>query len=93
MVASTLLAPAAAQAAEIKAMTEAPCCPDDCPPQPECGPACTALMQCRAALATIPLETGLEQSIDTYGAMTFAMADVTSNYSVLEMGLRRPPKV
>ena len=93
MVVSTVLAPAAAQAAEIQAMTEAPCCPDDCPPKPECGPACAALMQCRASAATIVLEMGLELSVETYGPMKFAMADVTSDYSVLQMGLRRPPKV
>lgn len=92
MVVSTLLTPAAAQAAEMQAMTETPCCPDDCPPKPDCGPACAALMQCRAAPATMVLEIGLKQSVDTYGAMKFAMADVTSDYSVLQMGLRRPPK-
>lgn len=93
MVVSTVLAPAAAQAAEIQAMTETPCCPDDCPPQPECGAACAALMQCRAAPATMVLEIDLEQSVDTYAALKFSMADVMSDYSILQMGLRRPPKV
>lgn len=93
MVVSTVFAPAAAQAAEIQAMTETPCCPDDCPPKPECGPACAALIQCRAAPATMVLEIGLKRRVDTYGAMKFAMADVMSHYSVHQTELRRPPRL
>lgn len=89
----TSLGPAAAQIAALQAMTATPCCPDDCPPKVECGPACAALMQCRSAPVTMVLEIGFRQSADTYGAMKFALSDVPSDYSVVQSGLRRPPRL
>lgn len=92
MVVSTALAPAAAQAAQMQAVTATPCCPDDCPPKPECGPACAALMQCRASPANMLPEIGLDRA-DNFGALTFNVANAEPYYSVVQTGLRRPPRV
>lgn len=93
MLISTSFGQAAAQLAPVQAVMATPCCPDDCPPKPDCGPACAALMQCRFAPATMVLEIGLRQSADSYGAMKFAVSDVASDYSVVQTGLRRPPRL
>lgn len=89
----TSLGPVAAQVAALQAAAATPCCPDDCPPKVDCGPACAALMQCRSAPVTMVLEIGFRQSADTYGAMKFTLADAASDYSVLQTGLRRPPRL
>ena len=92
MLISTLFGQAAAQAAALQAVTATPCCPDDCLPKPACGPACTAVMQCRAAAATMASEIGFGQNADSHGAVTFAMADAASDHSVIRAGVRRPPR-
>jgi hypothetical protein len=93
MLISTSLGLAAAQTAAIQAVTATPCCPDDCPPKVDCGMACAALMQCRSAPAAVALEVGFRQSTDKYATMKFAMSDVVCDYSVLQTGLRRPPRL
>lgn len=92
MLISTLFGQAAAQAAALQAVTATPCCPDECPPKPDCGPACTAVMQCRAAAAAMASEIGVGQNAESHGAVTFAMADPASDYSIIRAGLRRPPR-
>ena len=92
MLISASLGTAAAQTAALEAVTSTPCCPDDCPPKPECGPACAAVMQCRVAPASMTLESSFMQSADTYLAIQFAMADAAISYFVVQTGLRRPPR-
>ena len=75
------------------AVTATPCCPDDCVPKPDCGPVCMAVMQCRAAAAAMASEIGVGQNAESHGAVTFALADAASDYSVIRAGLRRPPRL
>lgn len=83
------------QAAPVMAMAamDGPCCPDDCPPTPDCTPACAAMMQCQ--VGTIGLPGGarmMEYPAFAAHARLFG-ADVTAPPGITAEGLRRPPKL
>ena len=92
MMISAALGPAAAQASALQAVAATPCCPDDCPPEPDCGPACAAVMQCRSAQLMIGVVPDFGKTASDVGILTFRIAGVVPDYSVARTGLRRPPK-
>lgn len=75
------------------AAMDGPCCPDDCPPTPDCAPACAAMMQCNSGTMSLPgsLLIVIEPSVvsDDWLAGT----DGTALYGRTTEGLRRPPKL
>lgn len=87
-------ASAAALTAEIAApmaMAE-PCCPDDCPPTPDCSPVCIVIMQCQSALPQLilPGTTSTGRSIAGMAVRDMTLIALPEGWP--QDALRRPPR-
>ena len=87
-------ASAAALTVEISApmvMAE-PCCPDDCPPTPNCSPVCIVIMQCQAALPQLILPGTASAGRVVAGMLVRDMALIALPEGWPQDALRRPPR-
>ena len=87
-------ASAAALTTEIAApmvMAE-PCCPDDCPPTPDCNPACVLIMQCQSALPQLILPGTTSTGRSIAGMVVRDMTLMALPEGWPQDALRRPPR-
>ena len=92
LVVSAILTPVAANAFAIRALTAAPCCPNECPQMPECAQTCPAMAQCRPVPVMLGVEHAFRKAVPIFDNPTFDVTDGVSEYSVVQIGLRRPPR-